>query len=138
MTAKELYETYARWTGHLHFYCIKYLGVHIDCQFFPDTYRFGLYSGHAQEKPLQAWNFSTVPALTRPIGEAKEIVQLPRPEDNPTTDELDMAFKGLCLAAARVLEVDLGKAKLPPSNALIIDPGAKKHASRKRLRNHQK
>jgi hypothetical protein len=28
-----------------------------------------------------------------------------------------MAFKGLCLAAARVLEVDLGKAKLPPSNA---------------------
>jgi hypothetical protein len=54
MTEKELYETYARWSGDLHFYCIKYLGSHLDCEFYPSTWRFGLFSGRAVEKELQA------------------------------------------------------------------------------------
>jgi hypothetical protein len=133
MTDKELYETYAAWTGQLHFYADKYLGRHIDAEYFPAIYEFRLYSGQAKEKELQVWGFSTVPSMTRPLGEASVTIKLPRPEDDPTPEQLEQVFKGICLAAARILEIDLGKPKLeaPASNN-------KKHALPKRLKNRKK
>jgi hypothetical protein len=116
MTDKELYETYAAWTGQLHFYADKFLGRHIDAEYFPAIYEFRIYSGQAKEKELQVWGFSTVPSMTRPLGEAQVTIKLPRPEDNPTTQQLEEVFKGICLAAARVLEIDLGKPKLNRPN----------------------
>ena len=116
MTDKDLYETYAAWTGSLHFYADKYLRRHIDCEYFPAIYEFRLYSGEAKEKELQVWGFSTVPTMTRPLGEATVTINLPRPEDDPTPEQLEQVFKEICLAAARVLEIDLGKPKLDAPN----------------------
>jgi hypothetical protein len=131
MTAQELYKVYAAWSGQLHFYVRKELGAHIDCEFFPSDYLFKLYGGHAEDAPLQVWNFQTVPGFQRPPGEARATVKLPRPEDNPSAADLDRVFRDLCLAAARVLAVDVSKAKLPPPE--------KKHAfPTKRLRNKSK
>jgi hypothetical protein len=112
MTDKQLYELYASWTGSLHFWMEKHLGRHLDCEYFPAIYEFRLYSGQAKEKELQVWGFSTVPSMTRPLGEASVTIKLPRPEDDPTPEQLEQVFKGICLAAARVLEIDLGKPKL--------------------------
>jgi hypothetical protein len=113
MTSQELYEVYAAWTGSLHFWTNKHLGRHIDCEFFPNDWLFKLYTGHAQDAELMPWGFSTVPALQRPPGEAKATITLPKPEDNPTQEQLDEVFRGICLAAASILEIDLDKPKLP-------------------------
>ena len=110
MTAQELYRTYAAWTGQLHYYAVKHLGRHIDCEFLPDTYEFRIFSGHAEDAPVGA--FQTVPGLVRPAGELRAMICLPRPEENPTSEQLDEVFRQICLAAARVLGVDLDKPKL--------------------------
>jgi hypothetical protein len=131
MTQEQLYKVYAAWSGQLHHYVIKELGAHIDCEFFPGTWKFALYSGYAQDKPLNVWGFSTVPGLVRPVGEARELIQLPRPEDNPSQEELDNAFRGLCLAAARILEIDLGKPKLgTPEKSMLKHALPKKKKKR--------
>jgi hypothetical protein len=115
LTAQELYKVYAAWSGQLHYYVTWELGAHVDCEFFPDTWKFAVYSGYAQDADLGGFGAlpATVPGLRRPARERKEILQLPRPEDDPSPADLDEAFKSLCLCAARVLKIDLQKPKLP-------------------------
>lgn len=131
MTAEELYKVYAGWSGSLHYYVVKELGRHIDCEYFPQQYEFAIYQGHAEDEEVKVIGFgvgTTVPGLRRPYGERKEVIKLPRPEDEPTREDLDKVFVNLCLAAARVLRIDLGKPKLDA-------PAPEKHASKRRLRN---
>jgi hypothetical protein len=64
-------------------------------------------------------NYSTVPNLVRPRGEAKVVIQLPRPKDDPTDAQLRVVFRDICLAAARVLEIDLGKPKLTTPESML-------------------
>jgi hypothetical protein len=139
MTDAQLYETYAAWTGQLHFYADKYLGRHIDAEYFPAIYEFRLYSGEAKEKELAVWGFSTVPSMTRPLGEATVTIKLPRPEDNPTPEQLEEVFRGICMAAARVLAIDLGKPKLeePKPNG-PVQKSMLKHALPKQLKRRKK
>jgi hypothetical protein len=125
----ELYKVYAAWTGELHFYVVRELNRHVDCEFFPDSWKFAIYEGHVQDGYIGGYGDLpvTVPGLHRPAGEAREVIQLPRPQDNPTKAQLDGVFRDLCLAAARVLAIDLGKPKLAAPE--------KKHAlPRRRLR----
>jgi hypothetical protein len=117
--SNELYKIYADWTGQLHHWVQTKLGRHIDCEYFPDSYQFKLYSGSAEPtRTTFAFNedsilpISTVPNLARPSGEAAITVQLPKPEEDPTRADLDEAFRGLCLAAARLLEIDLKRPQL--------------------------
>lgn len=110
MTEQDLQNLYGRWTGQLNVWTAKRLGRHIDCQFFAQDWTFRLYSGYAQAGDIYA--FHTVPRVVRPAGERAEMIQLPRPADNPSPEELDRIFQRLCFAAARVLEIDLGKPKL--------------------------
>jgi hypothetical protein len=116
---KELYKIYADWTGHLHHWVQTKLGLHIDCEYFPDSYQFKLYSGWAKPIPTSfaikedsVLPISTVPNLTRPRGENSILIQLPKPGEDPSQAELDEAFRGLCLAAARLLEIDLKRPQL--------------------------
>jgi hypothetical protein len=108
MTETELYEIYAKWTGELHFWCVRELDRHIDVEFFPSAYEFKLYSGYAEEYSTS----SGIPGLQRPPGERTETVRLLRPEQSPTQKQLETLFKDICLAAARVLDVRVGRARL--------------------------
>jgi hypothetical protein len=115
MTSEEqrLYNIYAGWTGSLHHYCVKYLGAELNVEFFPaPEWHMKLYPGPLEEiPPMMAGTrmVSSVPRLYRPKADP---FPLPRPEENPTQEELDRVFRDLCLAAAQVLQVDLGKRKL--------------------------
>ena len=111
MTEQELYRVYYRWTGQLHQLVGSQLGEHVDVEFFPDDWRIRVYSGAAQDRPI-GW-LSTTPGFTRPAGEALETILLPRPEDHPTPEQLDDAFRALCFAVARVLEIPVAKLGLP-------------------------
>lgn len=130
---KELYKVYADWTGQLHYWVEKNLGRHIDCEYFPDSYQFKIYSGWAKPTSTDfalsgagdVIPISTVPNLTRPWGENTELIHLPKPQEEPTKADLDEVFRQLCLAAARVLEIDLKKPQLGA-------PEEKKHAFRAR------
>jgi hypothetical protein len=122
----DLYSIYSKWTGQLHHWVARELGKHIDVEYFPQDYLFKLYSGRAQDRETTL--FSTVPGLTRPSGEASAQVRVPKHNDNPTQAELDEAFRQLCLAAARVLGIDLDKPKLPE----------KKHALKKAPKRRRK
>lgn len=127
MTAEDLYKIYAAWTGQLHFYCVKELGRHVDVEYFPNDYFFRIYSGHAEGSTFSfgyGSASSIIPSLMRPACERSEIVKVPRPEDSPSAETLEEAFRALCLAAARVLEVQTGKAALPAPN----EPINEKHA----------
>lgn len=108
MTERDLYETYSRWTGELHFYAVRELGAHLDCEFFPDQYEFKVYSGFVEEYTTN----SGIPGLARPPGERSETVKLLRPENNPTKADLDQLFRTICLAAARVMKVKVARAEL--------------------------
>lgn len=108
MTKEELYDVYSRWTGELHFFAVRDLGAHLDCEYFPDQYEFKVYSGFVEEYTTN----SGIPGLARPPGERFETIKLLRPEDNPGKRELDNLFKAICLAAARVLNVKVGRAEL--------------------------
>jgi hypothetical protein len=138
MTAEELYRTYAAWSGQLHHYCMKHLGRHVDVEYFPSDYFFNLYSGRGEDAQMTGWFGTTVPALVRPPDELRIRVDVPRPEANPSEADLQEAFRQLCLAAARVLEADLGKERLPESSAPVEAP-RKKHAfSKRRLKTKEK
>lgn len=119
LTESELYEVYASWTGQLHFYCERVLGRHLDCEFFPSEHKFRLYSGRAQDAEIGGYGPlpSTVPGFVRPEGELAFSLDLPRAEAKPTQTDLDVVFLDLCRAAARVLEIDLGKSRLPEKHA---------------------
>jgi hypothetical protein len=136
MTAQELYRTYAAWTGQLHYYAVKHLGRHIDCEYNPDSYEFRIFSGHAEDGDLSVWAFRTVPTLVRPPGEERAVIRLPKPEENPTSEQLDEVFRQICLAAARVLNVDLDKPKLAaPEKSMLISKKRKNESPRTRRRN---
>jgi hypothetical protein len=109
MTEKELYKVYSEWTGALHFFAIRDLGHHLDCEYFPGEYQFKIYSGWVEEYS----SASGIPGLSRPPGERSETVQLLRPEDNPSQEDLRALFRAICLAAARVLKVNVAQALLP-------------------------
>jgi hypothetical protein len=115
MTSEEqrLYDTYAGWTGQLHHYCVKFLGAELNVEFFPaPDWHMKLYPGPLEEiQPMMAGSvmLSSVPRLYRPKADP---FPLPRPEENPTKEELDETFRALCLAAAQILKIDLGKRKL--------------------------
>ena len=111
MTQEELYEIYSEWTGALHFWCLRQLGEHLDCEYFPNSYQFKVYSGWAEEQ-LAGFGV-TVPGLSRPPDERSETIKLLRPEDNPTQEDIRQLFRTICLAAARVLKVEIGRALLP-------------------------
>lgn len=107
-TEQHLYQIYSKWTGELHFWTVQKLGLHLDCEYFPNEYLFKVYSGFAEE-------FSTtsgIPGLSRPPHELSETIRLLRPEDHPTRQQIGELFKQICLAAARVLEIDISKTKL--------------------------
>jgi hypothetical protein len=133
VTAEELYKLYSKWSGELHYFCMKELGRHVDVEYFPNDYYFGVYSGSGQDAVMTGWFGTTVPAVVRPPGEKSAKVQVPRPEANPSEADLQEAFRQLCLAAARVLEADLGKERLPESSAPVEAP-RKKHALSKKRR----
>lgn len=107
----KLWNTYGTWTAMLNRWTAVHLGRHIDVEFVPDQWVMRLYSGYAQARNM---SFGiTVPGLERPPHEAAFTMKLPRFEDHPTQADLDEAFRQLCLGAARVLNIDLGKPKLP-------------------------
>ena len=127
MTAEELDNVYAAWSGQLHHYVVKHLSRHVDVEYFHERYCFRIYSGYGQD-PVFGFGVGgggTVPNLSRPEGERSETIQVPTPADNPTQIDLDNAFRALCLAAARVLEVELDKPKLSEEISML------KHASSK-------
>lgn len=124
--ADRLYKLYAGWTGQLHFWVGKELGRHVDCEFFPEKFLFKIYGGFGQPAALDVYAFHTVPGISRPAGERTEVVRLPRPETHPSKDELDRVFRELCLAAARVLEIEV---EAPKKHAFLARP------KRRRIKN---
>jgi hypothetical protein len=110
MDDKELYAVYAAWTGQLHFWVERQLGEHVDAEFFPaPDWLFKVYGGQSEIDI----SVSGIINLTRPGAERSETIRLPRPEENPTQEELDQTFRAICLAAARVLGIEVGKKMLP-------------------------
>lgn len=123
MTPEELYSLYAAWTGQLHTWVLTQLGRHVDAEFFPaPDWKFKIYSGSAA--PIgtrfafiegEAVPVSTVPNLIRPPEEASFTLKLPTPADNPTAAQLEQTFRNLCLATAKLLEIELHAPKLKGS-----------------------
>jgi hypothetical protein len=110
MTTEELNTIYSKWTGQLHVWVTTQLGRQIDCEYNPQNYTFRLYSGRAIARLIRPGQ--TVPAFVRPAGERTEVFQLPRPESNPSYADLGIAFRSLCLGAARILQIDVSKRQL--------------------------
>lgn len=106
--AERLYRIYSSWSGGLHHWCATKLGLHVDAEFFPMEWKFKVYSGAAESEV----SLFGVPKLIRPQGERSFTLKLPGPDDAPTDDELDRTFRNICLATARMLEIDLGVPKL--------------------------
>lgn len=108
----ELYKVYAAWSGQLHFWVERQLERHIDCEFCPaPDWLFKIYSGQAEIDP--GWRVAN---LTRPPHERSDTIRLPRPEEDPTREELDETFRAICLAAARLLRIDVSGAQLTSGN----------------------
>lgn len=113
MSGDELYQIYYRWTSQLHKLVGTHLKEHVDVQYFPDHWIMKVYSGDAQEDMMTGWLGTTVPGFSRPHGEKSETIQLPRPEDDPTDEDLDATFRALCIAVAKVLGIQLSQLGLP-------------------------
>jgi len=110
---EQLYRIYSTWTAQLHRWAVAHLGEHIDCEFFPIDWKFKVYSGYAQAGDI--YLFHTVPTVGRPRKERSQTIKLPTPAEDPTQAELDETFRAICLAAARVLRIDLSRGKRLPS-----------------------
>jgi len=112
MTTEEqrLYDTYANWTSLLHFWVKQQLGEpHLNAEFLPaPNWEMRIFAGPIDDGMIGQGH--TVPSISRPAG--GRTVPLPRPEQHPTQEQLDNAFRTLCLAAAQVLQIDVSKAKL--------------------------
>lgn len=106
--AERLYKVYSGWSGNLHKWCATQLGRHVDAEFFPMEWKFKVYSGIAGAET----SLFGVPRLVRPAGERSFTLKLPGPEDTPTDEDLDKTFRNICLATAKMLEIDLGVPKL--------------------------
>jgi predicted RNA-binding Zn-ribbon protein involved in translation (DUF1610 family) len=113
MTTDQLYRIYASWTGRLHHW-LGQRGRHVDCEYFPETYEFRIYSGRAEIDISQ----SGLVSLVRPHSERFVTLVLPKPQDDPTQVDLDDAFRQICFAAARLLEINLGKLQLEGDNIM--------------------
>jgi hypothetical protein len=116
---ERLYNLYAGWTGQLHHYCTKELGQDLDVEFFPSTWEMRLYAAGSLDLEISQ---SGIPGLVRP--KDSRPFRLPRPEDDPSPEELEQTFRALCYAAALVLKIDLGKRKLGRGPASRPDPRA--------------
>lgn len=114
MTHEELYKLYSAWTGQLHWYLGR-LGKHLDVQFHPGTYEMTLYEGQAI-----APDFG-LPNLRRPFGELSVTLQMPRPEDNPTEEQLRNTLRDICFQAARILDIEIRPRDLHPEKSMLID-----------------
>jgi hypothetical protein len=109
MTARELDRIYCQWTFLLHAWVLQHLGRYISARYYPDPdWKMELFPGIPQESV----SAGGIPKLVPPDGAQVSSFKLPRPEHSPTQADVDKAFRGLCLAAALILHVDLGKAKL--------------------------
>lgn len=106
--AERLYKIYSSWSGGLHHWCATKLGVHVDAEFFPIDWKFRVYSGVAGAET----SLFGVPRIVRPEGEKSFTLKLPGPEQAPSDEDLDETFRNICLATARMLELDLGTPKL--------------------------
>lgn len=115
--AERLYNLYAGWTGQLHHYCTTQLGQDLDVEFFPADWEMRLYAGGTLDVEISQCG---IPGIVRPA-DARPF-RLPRPENDPSQEELDQAFRGLCYAAALVLKIDLAKGKLSHGPAGRSDP----------------
>lgn len=113
MTSAQLYNIYAKWTGQLHAW-LRTIGKDVDAEYFPDSYEFRIYSGRAEIDISQ----SGLVSLVRPHSERVATLALPKPQDDPTQADLDEAFRQICLAAARVLDIELGKLQLIEDNIM--------------------
>jgi restriction alleviation protein Lar len=116
MNSEELYQTYAGWTGRLHHW-LGQRGHHVDCEYFPESYEFRIYSGRAEIDISQ----SGLVGLVRPHAERFLTLALPKPQDDPTQRDLDEAFRQICFAAARVSNIDLGKLQLGDNMPAAVD-----------------
>jgi hypothetical protein len=107
LNEQELYKVYATWSGQLHFWVLSQFHRHIDCEFLPFEYKFQIH-----DRPAEVHvSSSGIPHLARPEGRSISI-RLPRPEEDPSKAELDEIFRVICLAAARVMEIDVSIAWL--------------------------
>jgi hypothetical protein len=106
--AARLYNLYSRWTSDLHQWCWTKLGRHVDAEFFPIDWKFRVYSGRAEAEV----SLFGVPHIVRPQGEKSFTLKLPTPEEEPDQERLNQCFRNICLATARVLEIELGVARL--------------------------
>ena len=106
--AERLYKIYAGWSGQLHTWCRTQLGRHVDAEFFPLDWKFKVYSGAAGTEV----SLFGVPSMMRPPGEKSFTLRLPGPSDEPSDQELNRTFYNLCLATARLLEIELGTRQL--------------------------
>jgi hypothetical protein len=117
--AERLYNIYAGWSGQLHHYCQHELGQDLDVEFFPADWEMRLYPPNTLDIQISQCG---IPGIVRPSDSRP--FRLPRPENDPTPEELDQAFRGLCYAAALVLKIKLGKGKLEDGPAHRSDPRA--------------
>jgi hypothetical protein len=120
MADQELYNIYASWSANLHAWVLTQLGRHVDAEFFPaPEWKFKIYSGQSGVSISE----SGIMNLNRPEGEKSFTLALPRPEHHPTKAELDKTFRNLCLATAKLLEIELHAPKLkgPASKHLALD-----------------
>jgi hypothetical protein len=111
---RALYDIYASWSGKLHFWVLQRLERTLSCEFEPDTWTFKMWPG----APDVSVSMSGVPHVRAPKDAYR--VALLSPAQHPTGAQLDELFKQLCLAAARVLNIDLNRTQLTydkPTNA---------------------
>ena len=105
MTEQELYWLYSSWTGQLHFFAVRDLGRQLNAEFFPAP-AWQMKLSRAMEEEVSP---SGIPSLHHIGGET---YYLPLPASNPGKEELDRAFRDLCLLAARVLKIKVGRRAL--------------------------
>lgn len=129
MTREELDHIYCGWSGSLHKWVAQYLGAPINVEYDPNKWEIRLWPGDLE----MVFGTSGVFHVERPAGTAA----MDLPPEGSTQEEVDEAFKRLCLIAAALLNIDLGKAKLSngpaPSRTLPAPDPADGKPKRPRL-----
>lgn len=109
MNAGQIDQQYCQWSFKLHKWLFE-RGYAMNLQYFPSPdWKMRLFPG------LAAFSVSMAGIPTLEPGRHEDIL-LPRPEQNPSQEDLDETFRQLCLSAARLLEIDLRNAKLDRGN----------------------
>jgi len=101
---------YGSWSRNLHEWCLSQLGQRVDsyAHFGNPDWTFSIYSGRAVIEISDAG----IPRYVRPPGERSFTLILPRGRDNPSEEHVNEIFRQICLGAARVMQIDLGKVQL--------------------------